>query len=110
MREQYQPQLNLAASKRRFLLRAYADSLKVGGCVDCGNKNLTVLQFDHVRETKTRVVSKMVQGSFETLEKEIAKCEVRCANCHMIVTQKRIKKVKAAVPVEKDAASFVIPA
>ncbi len=57
-------------------------------CVDCGESNLVVLVFDHVngdkRFTINHAVRKMV--SVETLIKEIAKCEVRCANCHAIKT------------------------
>ena len=53
-------------------------------CVDCGESDLVVLDFDHVRGTKTMHVSRMIVGgtSVETLLAEIAKCVVRCANCH----------------------------
>lgn len=60
-------------------------------CVDCGESNVLVLEFDHVRGTKKNDVAHMVHGShsLETLRREIAKCEVRCANCHRIATAKR---------------------
>ena len=60
-------------------------------CIDCGNADPYVLTFDHVRGTKKMNVSQMVnQGySFEALEAEISKCEIRCNNCHM-----RIEKVR----------------
>ena len=53
-------------------------------CVDCRQSDPIVLDFDHVRGTKkTEVVRLVMQGySWGTIEAEIAKCEVRCANCH----------------------------
>lgn len=52
-------------------------------CVDCGESDADVLDFDHLREKKANV-STLVQSavSWESLAHEIAKCEVRCANCH----------------------------
>ena len=61
------------------------------GCIDCGYKeNPQALQFDHVRG-KTEEVSRMIRkvSSLKRIKEEIRKCEVRCANCHMIVTHKR---------------------
>ncbi|WP_027479003.1 hypothetical protein [Gryllotalpicola ginsengisoli] len=61
------------------------------GCVDCGFSDIRALQFDHVRGTKVMAISTMIRrgASLRTIESEIAKCEVRCANCHMIETVKR---------------------
>lgn len=65
----------------RDKLAAY---LREHPCVDCGERDLVVLQFDHVRGKKKAHVSKLVTGGFpwEAIETEIQKCEVRCANCH----------------------------
>lgn len=83
---------NLRESRTQKSLanRAFMDSLLVSGCVDCGNKNLTVLDFDHQGDKKQNV-SAMRQESFAAIEAEIAKCEVRCANCHRIATAARRK-------------------
>jgi hypothetical protein len=53
-------------------------------CVDCGEADPIVLEFDHVRGVKAADVSNLVKGvaSRARLETEIAKCDVRCANCH----------------------------
>ena len=55
-------------------------------CVDCGEDNILILEFDHVRGKKTFGVCVMGNRIFtiETIQKEIDKCEVRCANCHRI--------------------------
>jgi hypothetical protein len=52
-------------------------------CVDCGESDPVVLQFDHVRDKRYNV-STMIRGGFawSTVEAEIEKCEVRCGNCH----------------------------
>ena len=55
------------------------------GCVDCGYKaHAAALQFDHVRGVKKYLVSRMHTHPVDMVLGEIAKCEVRCANCHAI--------------------------
>lgn len=54
-------------------------------CVDCGETDISVLEFDHKRRTgKEYNVSRIIRmtGSIKKLKCEISKCEVRCANCH----------------------------
>ena len=58
------------------------DYLKKHPCVDCGEKNPIVLEFDHLRD-KLIEVSRLVQyTSINKVQSEIEKCEIRCANCH----------------------------
>jgi hypothetical protein len=63
--------------------RKIRDYLRDHPCVDCGESDPDVLDFDHVRD-KRADVSRLLQGaaSWDVVEAEIAKCEVRCANCH----------------------------
>ena len=57
------------------------DYLKKHPCVDCGEKNPIVLEFDHLRD-KLIEVSRLVQyTSINKVQSEIEKCEIRCANC-----------------------------
>jgi 5-methylcytosine-specific restriction endonuclease McrA len=69
------------------LVRAY---LREHLCTDCGEPDIVVLEFDHLRD-KTAAVSALVhQGvSWERVLEEIAKCEVVCANCHRRRTARR---------------------
>ena len=72
------------------------DYLSKHPCVDCGNTNVIVLDFDHINNDKEHNVSDMTHRgwSLNNLKKEIEKCEVRCANCHRIVTYERRKNKK----------------
>jgi hypothetical protein len=60
------------------------DYLSTHPCVDCGESDPVVLEFDHRNpEEKTANVSALCSSSsIKKIEKEITKCEVRCANCH----------------------------
>ncbi len=60
-------------------------------CVDCGATDVRILEFDHVRGKKSANIAELLNNaaSWSTIEKEIAKCEVRCANCHRIKTTER---------------------
>ena len=64
-------------------LLAY-DYLLTHPCVDCGEADPVVLDFDHRDpETKTQEVSWFIRRQdLAGLTLEIAKCEVRCANDH----------------------------
>lgn len=52
-------------------------------CVDCGEADIVVLDFDHLGEKKANVVD-LAWGEhcIASIEQEIAGCAVRCANCH----------------------------
>lgn len=59
-------------------------------CVDCGEDNPIVLDFDHLYDKKFKISGiNRRYHSLETVKDEIAKCEIRCANCHRIVTHER---------------------
>ena len=66
--------------------RRLAKYLSEHPCVDCGHEDIRALDCDHVRGDKKREVSKLVHEgySWEIIADEIAKCEIRCANCHRI--------------------------
>ena len=52
-------------------------------CVDCNEADPIVLEFDHLRDKKLSIANLVKNSSsIVTIKEEIAKCEVRCANCH----------------------------
>lgn len=77
-----------ARSRNKNYVREY---LSTHPCVDCGEKDVIVLEFDHVRGEKSSDISRAVNAgwSLERIKQEIEKCEVRCANCHRRITHKR---------------------
>lgn len=62
------------------------------GCIDCGyNEHAIALQFDHISDNKKDSVSNLIRSDYawSTILKEIEKCEVRCSNCHAVITSRR---------------------
>lgn len=86
---------NGKSGKKIFQKRQYiVNYLNTHCCVDCGNCDSRVLEFDHVRGDKIGNISIISRNksSFEELIKEIEKCEIRCCNCHRIATLERLYK------------------
>lgn len=74
---------------RQYLLR--------NPCVDCGESDITVLEFDHKGEVpKFKAVSSLARSRYPLakIKEEINKCEVRCANCHRRKTAKEFRWFK----------------
>lgn len=59
------------------------EHLRENPCVDCGESDPVVLEFDHI-EDKEHGIAELLHWHvrWALIEAEIAKCEVRCANCH----------------------------
>ena len=52
-------------------------------CIDCGESDPIVLELDHKDDVEKKGnVSEMMEYSWTTIEIELSKCDVRCANCH----------------------------
>lgn len=77
-------------NKQQFKKRL-SEIKQSSGCVDCGINNPIVLDFDHLKDKKYNI-SRMIHDGFSwaAIKKEIAKCEVVCANCHRIRTYIRL--------------------
>lgn len=76
-------------SKRRLHrrnARLVYEHLLTHPCIDCGEPDPVVLQFDHRDpETKEANISDLVRKgvALKRLAAEMAKCDVRCGNCHL---------------------------
>jgi hypothetical protein len=64
---------------------------KKNGCIDCGEKDPVVLECDHIPgRGKSGNISRLVRdASLNRLKSELARCEIRCANCHRRRTTER---------------------
>lgn len=72
------------------------------GCVDCGNSDTHVLDFDHLRD-KTKEVGALARSgaSWARVTEEIAKCAVRCANCHRKRTAREVGAYRLEMSAER---------
>lgn len=64
------------------------DYLSQNPCIDCGESDPMRLQLDH-RDDKKFNLGKALVGKSKSLadvQAEVAKCDVRCANCHQVKT------------------------
>jgi hypothetical protein len=79
--------------RKRERLRDLVRTAKERPCADCdGSFPYYVMDFDHVADDKSALVSKLVNfGAVQRLLDEMDKCEVVCANCHRIRTWRRMQ-------------------
>ena len=66
-------------------------------CVDCGETDLVVLEFDHLRDKEFGIGTGFRDRNWQSVLDEMAKCEVVCANCHRRRTAKRGGFARAVV-------------
>lgn len=87
------PTTRVAQNKyQRTRNKAFVDRFKriYGKCTDCGTTDHRVLQFDHLEDKRKNVSDMIYQGnSIKLIKSEIRKCQIRCANCHTIITAER---------------------
>lgn len=96
----HRDQSGTAGARRRRAARAHIlDVLRRTSCTDCGETDAVVLEFDHLH-SKSADVTRMVDDgrSPAELDREIAKCEVVCVNCHRRRTCVRANHRRGFVP------------
>ena len=75
------------AERRERIKQKMMDFYKDHPCVDCGETDPRVLDFDHIN-TKRHNVSTLLRKeySWDSILEEASNCVVRCANCHRVKT------------------------
>lgn len=70
-------------TKIRERNRQFINDYLIGkSCIDCGENDPIVLEFDHFENKKDNLCEIIQNCSIEKIEAEIKKCNIRCANCH----------------------------
>jgi hypothetical protein len=64
-------------------------------CVDCGESDPVVLEFDHLADKLFDIGQSLPYRNWQSILAEIAKCDVVCANCHRRRTGKRRGSLRA---------------
>jgi hypothetical protein len=85
-RESWRRYQNKAREEKKIACRAMIAEFLDRPCVDCGVQYpAPAMQADHVRGKKHPISwFRGGNGSLRLLEAELALCEVRCANCHVL--------------------------
>ena len=83
----------VTAERLAYLIAVFVDH----PCVDCGETDPIVLEFDHLRDKKFSISKGIVDRNWQSVLAEIDKCDVVCANCHRRRTAKRGGFARAAV-------------
>lgn len=90
-------QKSRSKASKKYWFKIYRDRivdyLKHHPCIDCGNDDIEVLEFDHrIPEDKKFNLGECLRSGYgwTIIEKEIAKCDVRCANCHRKKTRRQL--------------------
>jgi hypothetical protein len=86
----YGPAKNARTRASRVAARQYVfDYLSTHPCVECGENDPMVLEFDHIG-SKRKTIAELIRdgASIQSLQREIDQCQVMCANCHRRKTMK----------------------
>ena len=69
---------------KEIIRQVVVNYLKSHPCIDCGENDIVVLDFDHRSKKNFNIAGVCNRSivSVKRLLKEIEKCDVRCSNCH----------------------------
>lgn len=79
------------AQRMTWLMAFYRDH----PCVDCGETDPIVLEFDHIGEKRFDISSGLRDRRWSDVLDEIERCEVVCANCHRRRTTLRAGSIRS---------------
>jgi hypothetical protein len=89
-KDKYIEKANKWNTKQKEVISKYLFAkLSKSQCLDCGENDIIVLEFDHINNKKIGI-AEMYKNSYSlrAIEEELNKCEIRCANCHRRKTAK----------------------
>jgi hypothetical protein len=91
--KEYYGRVKAFKQQNRLQMYSYLADKK---CVDCGENDPLVLDFDHKdKRKKERGIAEMLRKNcWKSILKEIEKCEIRCSNCHRRRTAKQLGYMK----------------
>jgi hypothetical protein len=93
--------IDLAQQRKRAIANERAAFLveffRSHPCVDCGESDPLVLEFDHLGDKKFGIAKGLRDRNWQKVLDEMAKCGVVCANCHRRRTARRGGFVRAVV-------------
>lgn len=90
---------------RRFINKERAVAYLGGKCNRCGYTNQEALEFHHIdKTTKDFNIGCVANKSWDSILKEIKKCELLCSNCHRIEHTNRNSKefIEAVIEYKKN--------
>ena len=97
-RQRYIDQAKVINDKLRLERTRYLiDYFRTNPCIDCGEPDPVVLEFDHLRDKSFAVSYGLTTQRWQTVLDEIEKCEVVCANCHRRRTARRRGSLRAVL-------------
>jgi hypothetical protein len=93
----------LLRERRGTLVRRLWTILIKGECVNCGANDPRILEFDD-RDPLAKLdhVTRMARrgAAWRRIEAEVAKCDIRCANCHRRRTARQFNWPKLRVSIQ----------
>ncbi len=88
----------LRLERTKYLIDFYLiDFFETHPCIDCGERDPVVLEFDHLRDKRFSIGLKLCTNSWKSILAEMEKCEVVCANCHRKRTARRKGSLRAVL-------------
>jgi hypothetical protein len=79
-------------------------------CTDCGIADPLVLEFDHIGLKRKSVMTMAWEGyGQETIQIEMNKCDIRCANCHRRKTSAERRSFRHRATTAEDPAAKLEP-
>jgi len=97
-KQRYIDQAAIVSRRRRLeRTRWLIEFFRSNPCIDCGEADPVVLEFDHLRDKSFDLGTAFHARSWDSILAEIEKCEVVCSNCHSRRTARRRGALRAVL-------------